>query len=91
MAHAFGLPRPLAPRETKPLIEGICAHPAMAVAFGAIPMGLATIANGLLAFGAPWFGWRAVSLADALLWSDVALSLACGFVAMPAWLEADAV
>lgn len=46
--------------------------------FGAIPMGLATIVNGFLAFGEPLIGEMAISVAYVLWWGDVALSLACG-------------
>ncbi len=53
-------------------------HPVMSMFFGAVPMGLATIINGFLAFGAPLIGGRAVSIAHALWWIDVVLSLVCG-------------
>jgi C4-dicarboxylate transporter/malic acid transport protein len=44
---------------------------------GAIPMGLATIINGLLIFGG---GEAAVSMAHGLWWLDVTLSVACGLL-----------
>jgi C4-dicarboxylate transporter/malic acid transport protein len=53
-------------------------HPVMSMFFGAIPMGLATILNGFLAFGPPLLGDAAVSIAHVLWWIDVAMSLACG-------------
>ena len=46
--------------------------------FGAIPMGLATIVNGFLAFGPEFFGDDAVRIAHMLWLADVALSVACG-------------
>jgi C4-dicarboxylate transporter/malic acid transport protein len=55
-------------------------HPVMAMFFGAIPMGLATIVNGFLSFGVPMIGGTAISVAHALWWVDVAMSLACGLV-----------
>ena len=49
--------------------------------FGAIPMGLATIINGLLAFGIPLWGDAAtIAIAYPLWWVDVALSLASGLL-----------
>ena len=61
----------------------IFGHSVVSMFFGAIPMGLATIINGLLAFGIARFGaGSAVGIAQALWWIDVALSLACG-VAIP--------
>src|SRR5215471_12556061 len=44
---------------------------------GAIPMGLATIINGLLIFGG---GETAVWIAHGLWWLDVAMSVACGLL-----------
>jgi len=58
----------------------IFAHPVMAMFFGAVPMGLATIVNGFLTFGTPLIGGTAISIAHALWWVDVAMSLACGLV-----------
>ena len=46
--------------------------------FGTIPMGLATILNGLLLFGLPRWGAGVVPLAEAIWWLDVAMALACG-------------
>ncbi|GAB0119957.1 TDT family transporter [Acidisoma sp. 7E03] len=54
-------------------------HSVMSMFFGAIPMGLATIINGFLAFGIPLFGrGLAVGVAVPLWWADVAMSLLCG-------------
>jgi C4-dicarboxylate transporter/malic acid transport protein len=53
-------------------------HPVMSMFFGAIPMGLATIVNGFLAFGPEFIGARAISIAHGLWWCDAALSVACG-------------
>src|SRR5215813_3156192 len=58
----------------------IFAHPVMAMFFGAVPMGLATIVNGFVAFGTPLIGGAAISVAHGLWWVDVAMSLACGLV-----------
>ncbi len=55
-------------------------HPAASMFFGCIPMGLATIVNGLLAFGIPLWGERALAIAHALWLADVAMSLACGLM-----------
>ena len=58
-------------------------HSVASMFFGAIPMGLATIINGLLTFGPALFGPAATTAwAEGLWWADVALSLACG-VAIP--------
>jgi tellurite resistance protein TehA-like permease len=50
----------------------------MSMYFGCIPMGLATIINGFLAFGVPHWGAAAVHIAEALWWADAAMALACG-------------
>lgn len=55
-------------------------HSVMSMFFGAIPMGLATIVNGILAFGGPFLGDAAVPLAQALWWVDAAMSVACGLL-----------
>ena len=61
----------------------IFAHSVVSMFFGAIPMGLATIINGFLAFGIARFGaGPAVEVAEALWWIDVAMALTCG-VAIP--------
>jgi len=56
----------------------IFGHRVVSMFLGTIPMGLATIINGFLAFGAPRWGWPAVAAAQALWWLDVAMSLSCG-------------
>jgi C4-dicarboxylate transporter/malic acid transport protein len=57
----------------------ILGHSVMAMFFGAIPMGLATILNGFLAFGIPLIGApAAVGIANTLWWLDAAMALACG-------------
>jgi C4-dicarboxylate transporter/malic acid transport protein len=55
-------------------------HPVLSMFFGCIPMGLATIVNGLLIYGVPMMGEAAVAIAEALWWIDVALAFACGLV-----------
>jgi C4-dicarboxylate transporter/malic acid transport protein len=50
----------------------------MSMFFSAIPMGLATIINGFLAFGIPHWGATAVAIAEALWWIDAAMALVCG-------------
>jgi C4-dicarboxylate transporter/malic acid transport protein len=56
----------------------IFGHSVVSMFFGAIPMGLATIINGFLAFGIPRWGEAAVSIAQALWWLDAVLAVACG-------------
>ncbi|MDP4569191.1 TDT family transporter [Pseudomonas sp. LPH60] len=56
----------------------IFAHSTVSMFFGTIPMGLATIINGLLLFGISRWGEAVVHLAQVLWWLDVAMSLACG-------------
>jgi len=60
----------------------IFAHSVMSMFFGAIPMALATILNGLLVFGLPLWGHAAVAAATALWWLDAALAVASG-IAIP--------
>lgn len=60
----------------------IFGHGSVSMFIGTIPMGLATIVNGCLAFGLPRFGAGVIPLAETLWWIDVAMSLACG-VAIP--------
>ena len=51
--------------------------PVVSMFLGAIPMGLATIINGLVVFD----GWEpAVCIAYALWWGDVTMSVACGLL-----------
>lgn len=56
----------------------IFSHPLMSMYFGCIPMGLATIVNGLLIFGQAHWGQGAVQAAEALWRADAVLSVACG-------------
>jgi C4-dicarboxylate transporter/malic acid transport protein len=60
--------------------RGVFAHPVISMFFGAIPMGLATIIIGFLAFGEPLFGAIAVSFAHDLWWLDVLLSVVSGLL-----------
>jgi C4-dicarboxylate transporter/malic acid transport protein len=61
--------------------QRVFQHPVASMFFGAIPMGLATIINGLLAFGIPlWGESAAVAVAYPLWWIDVALSIASGLL-----------
>ena len=52
----------------------------MSMFFGAIPMGLATIINGFIAFGPPVLGAAAIRIAHGLWWVDVVLALASGLL-----------
>lgn len=74
----YGARWALFPREAALIFR----HPVMSMFFGAIPMGLATIVNGFLAFGPTLMGERAVAVAHGLWWSDAAISVVCG-VAIP--------
>ncbi|MBS3023086.1 TDT family transporter [Acidiphilium multivorum] len=56
----------------------IFGHSVMSMFLGTIPMGLATIINGFIAFGLAPLGPEAVGIATALWWADVALSLVIG-------------
>jgi C4-dicarboxylate transporter/malic acid transport protein len=56
----------------------IFGHSTVSMFFGTIPMGLATILNGLLLFGLPRWGGDVIPLAESLWWLDVAMALACG-------------
>ncbi|KDB01735.1 C4-dicarboxylate ABC transporter [Defluviimonas sp. 20V17] len=58
----------------------IFRHPVMSMFLGAVPMGLATIVNGFLAFGIPRLGPIAADIATVLWWVDAAMSLLCGLV-----------
>ncbi|KAH8665866.1 voltage-dependent anion channel [Tricladium varicosporioides] len=52
-------------------------HPAQSLFLGTFPMGLATIINMIVFVCVPSWGYRAVQLAWALWWFDMAVSLAC--------------
>ncbi|MGA7616162.1 MAG: C4-dicarboxylate ABC transporter, partial [Thermoanaerobaculia bacterium] len=56
----------------------IFSHSIVSMFIGTIPMGLATIINGLLLFGTARWGNGVVALAEALWWIDAGMSLACG-------------
>jgi C4-dicarboxylate transporter/malic acid transport protein len=56
----------------------IFGHSVVSMFFGCIPMGLATIINGFLAFGVPRWGQGAIEIAEALWWLDVALAMLAG-------------
>ncbi|MBB3240221.1 C4-dicarboxylate transporter/malic acid transport protein [Pseudomonas sp. Tn43] len=56
----------------------IFGHSTVSMFFGTIPMGLATIINGLLVFGGARWGSAVIPLAEALWWIDVVMALACG-------------
>lgn len=56
----------------------VFGHSTVSMFFGTIPMGMATIINGLLTFGVSRWGAEAVHLAHLLWWLDVAMSVACG-------------
>lgn len=58
--------------------QRIFRHPVMSMFFGAIPMGLATIVNGFIAFGPGILGAEAIGIATVLWWIDAAMSVACG-------------
>ena len=58
----------------------IFKHSVMCMFFGAIPMGLATIINGFLAFGTLHWGATAVDIAYVLWWVDAAMALACAWL-----------
>lgn len=60
----------------------IFGHNTVSMFIGTIPMGLATIINGCLAFGIGIFGTLIIPIAEVLWWIDVAMSLVCG-VAIP--------
>ncbi len=60
----------------------IFGHNTVSMFIGTIPMGLATILNGLLAFGLPRWGVGVITLAVPVWWLDVAMALGCG-VAIP--------
>lgn len=56
----------------------VFGHATVSMFFGTIPMGLATIINGVLVFGVPLWGEQVVALAFNLWWLDVVLALVCG-------------
>ncbi len=58
----------------------IFGHSVMSMFLGAIPMGLATIINGFIAFGPALLGPAAFRIAHGLWWLDVAMALASGLL-----------
>ena len=56
----------------------VFAHPVQSMFLGAIPMGLATIVNGFVAFGPAYFGPAAYAIADPLWQVDAVLALITG-------------
>lgn len=56
----------------------VFGHSTVSMFFGTIPMGMATIINGLLVFGLPRWGAEVIPLAHALWWLDVVMSMLCG-------------
>ncbi len=56
----------------------IFSHSTVSMFLGTIPMGLATIINGILAFGLLRWGSDMIAIAQVLWWIDVVLSLGCG-------------
>jgi len=58
----------------------VFGHSTVSMFFGTIPMGLATLINGLLTFGLPRWGDAVLPIAELLWWLDVGMSLACGVV-----------
>jgi C4-dicarboxylate transporter/malic acid transport protein len=56
----------------------IFGHSTVSMFFGTIPMGLATLINGCLAYGTARWGAGVIDVAQALWWLDVAMALACG-------------
>lgn len=56
----------------------IFGHSTVSMFLGTIPMGLATIINGLLTFGLARWGEGVLPLVEMLWWLDVAMSMACG-------------
>lgn len=56
----------------------IFGHSTVSMFFGTIPMGLATVINGLVQYGLPEWGGAAIAWAQALWWLDVGMALACG-------------
>jgi tellurite resistance protein TehA-like permease len=58
----------------------VFGHSVLSMFLSSIPMGLATIINGLLVFGLPFWGKPAVRIAHLLWWADVGMSVACGLL-----------
>ncbi|KTR83214.1 C4-dicarboxylate ABC transporter [Novosphingobium barchaimii] len=58
--------------------QRIFGHNTVSMFIGTIPMGLATIINGCLAFGIARFGESIVPVATVLWWIDAAMAVSCG-------------
>ena len=56
----------------------VLGHSTVSMFFGTIPMGLATLINGVLAYGLPRWGTSMIPLAEVLWWIDVIMAMACG-------------
>ncbi|MDH4582298.1 C4-dicarboxylate ABC transporter [Pseudomonas sp. BN415] len=56
-------------------VRPMLLHPVQSMFLGAIPMGLATLINGLVLLGVPRWGDKALALAHGLWWLDVMLAL----------------
>lgn len=72
----YGLRWILFPTEAKQILN----HPNMSLFLGAIPMGLATIANGFLSFGVHLYGDIAIQIATYLWYLDVFLAVLIAWV-----------
>ena len=72
----YGLRWILFPTEAKQIFN----HPNMSLFLGAIPMGLATIANGFLSFGVHLYGDIAIQIATYLWYLDVFLAVLIAWV-----------
>ena len=55
-------------------------HPSQSMFLGAIPMGLATIVNGFVAFGPAFAGSNSFHIAEVLWWVDAVLAVLSGTV-----------
>ena len=71
LSTLYGLRWLLYPHEARRILS----HPSMLLFFGAIPMALATILNGVLVFAVPLYGESAVNIALALWYLDVVLAV----------------
>ncbi len=64
------------PKEAQEIFQ----HPSMSLFLGTIPMGLATVLNGLLKFGLPIYGDIAIQVAHVLWYVDVVLAIGIGIL-----------
>lgn len=60
--------------------HALLRHPVQSMFLGAIPMALATLINGLLAFGVAHWGDRAIAIAQVLWWVDAGLAAGIGWL-----------